>query len=86
MKPIPILGQRLFMGYINDGARRWTDKITPVVVTRVGRKYFSVRPVAGGSHGIEIDFCLDSWEQRNVFTPSSKLYASEGEWEAAQVK
>jgi hypothetical protein len=71
------VGQELFKLNIGNMARNVAQKLTPVVVTKIGRKYFSVK-----SHGYiyETDFLLEDWTEKTEFTANACLYKNEQEW------
>ena len=78
MKRKPIVGETLFSLNIGNAARRGTPQIlTPVIVTKVGNKYF----FAGRTANFQRQYHLDTWLEKSDFCADSKLYASEQEWE-----
>ena len=72
------VGQELFKLNIGNNARRdVAQKLTPVVVTKIGRKYFSVK-----DHGynFETAFSLEDWTEKTEYTANVCLYKNEQEW------
>jgi hypothetical protein len=81
MKPKPIVGQTLYRLNIGNAAHRCEQKLVPVTVLSVGRKYFKCHTSEPGFTWIEHEFNLDDWrENSKVYGPSYKLYATEQEW------
>lgn len=79
MKPKPKVGDKLFSLAINNAARTYKSRdheLTPVVVTKVGRKYFSA---SEDKHRIT-EYHLDTWCEKTNYSPNSRLYSSEQEW------
>jgi hypothetical protein len=72
MKRKPILNEMLFAERV--GNKRDEGPLTPVTVTRVGRKYFTCKM---GWRGIQ--FHLDSWRQVTDYSPDCVLYETEQE-------
>lgn len=80
MKSKPIVGQRLFSLNIGNSTRYCKQVLTPVVVTKVGRKYFTCSPPESVSY-FETKYHLDSWSEVTDYTPDSCLYETEQEWD-----
>lgn len=75
------VGQKLFSLNVGNAARRGTPQVlTPVVVTKVGRKYFTVTPVGKDARCWEMEYHIEDWRERTEYTPNSQLYATEQEW------
>ena len=72
----PEVGETLFSLNIGSAARNRAQVLTPVVVAKVGRKYFTV--VAGLK---EAKYRLSDWGQVTDYSPDSCLYESEQEFE-----
>lgn len=87
MKPIPIVGQTLYSLNVNNAARDKEQKLTPVTVTKVGRKYFACRPI--DSTWRETQYSIETWREKTKYSPDSQLYVSpqelEDEKEAANI-
>ena len=75
-KPEPKVGQILYSLNVGNAARRGVEqKLTPVVVMSVGRKYFTC-----GEGFNAKQYCLGSWQENTNFTATSCLYETEQEW------
>ena len=72
----PEVGETLFSLNIGNAARNREQVLTPVVVAKVGRKYFTV-----GEGFKEAKYRLSDWRQVTDYSPDSCLYESEQEWE-----
>jgi len=77
MRPNPVVGQQLFSLNVGNSARNVVQKLTPVTVTKVGRKYFECGRMA---------YRLGDWRQVTDYTPDSELYESEQAWKDAMEK
>lgn len=78
MKPIPKVGQRLFSLNVGNAARRVPQVLTPVIVTKVGRKYFTVKRDEQYAFGTE--FWIEDWRQKTEYSNDHALYETEQEW------
>ena len=78
MKKVTV-GQRLFSLNIGNAARRAKQVLKPVIVTKVGRKYFTVK--TEDQYGFETEYCLENWCENTKYSPDSKLYEKEQQWE-----
>ena len=78
MIPKPTVGMKLFSLNIGNAARRREQVLTPVVVTKVGRKYFTVEEV--GQYPFEHTYNIEDWSEKTDYIASSALYESEQEW------
>ena len=82
MKTKPVIGQTLYKLNIGNRARRVKQELTPVVVTKVGRKYFSVcKEEHLDSPHMHTRFHLETWGQSTNYSADWALYTSEAEWE-----
>ena len=72
----PEVGETLFSLNIGNAARTREQVLTPVVVAKVGRKYFTV-----GEGWKETKYRLSDWRQVTDYSPDSCLYESEQEFE-----
>ena len=79
MKRKPTVGQRMFSLNVGNAARHRDQVLTPVVVSKVGRKYFTAK--RDNEYGIETEYRLDDWRENHEFSPNSKLYETKEEWE-----
>jgi len=75
----PVVGQKLFSLNVGNAARRTEQVLTPVIVKKVGRKYF----VCGeeGATWRDTQYHLDNWTEKSEYIASSVLYKTEKEWE-----
>lgn len=60
------------------------QKLTPVIVLSVGKKYFTCAP--SDMPNCETQFHLDDWRQKTDYCQDQKLYSSEQEWEDEEEK
>jgi len=73
----PTVGQTLYRLNVGYAARQ---KLTTVVVTKVGRKYFTVTKDPDRRFPIETQYQLDTWEGNSKYSLGAKLYETEQEW------
>jgi hypothetical protein len=78
-KPNPIVGQTLYSLNVGNAARYREHVLAAVVVTKVGRKYFTAQP-DGKSYEAR-DYRLGSWRQKTEYSADSELYTDPKEWE-----
>jgi hypothetical protein len=78
-KPRPVVGQTLYSLNVGNAARHGEQKLTPLVVKSVGRKYFTCGR-DGGTKWSDVEFHLDDWSQKTEFCRDYQLYASAQEW------
>lgn len=71
------IGQTLYSLNIGNSARGCEQKLTPVVVSKIGRKYFTVKE----SDYFETQHYLDGWCEKSEYISNSRLYVSPQEWE-----
>lgn len=79
MKQKPQVGQILYSLNVGNAARHKEQKLTPVEVMSVGRKYFVCRKL-GESAWSDKQYCIDGWAENTDYSANSVLYASEQEW------
>lgn len=79
MKEKPTVGMKLYSLNIGNAARRAKQELTPVVVTKVGRKYFSCA-LERDSY-FETQYHLDTWKEKTDYSANSILYSAPSEWE-----
>lgn len=72
------VGQKLFSLNVGNAARHRVQILTPVVVTKVGRKYFTVK--TDDKYGFETEYNLEDWEENTEYTRNSVLYETEQQW------
>ena len=75
MKEKPEVGQTLYSLNIGNAARYCEQVLTPVTVTKVGRKYFTI-----GEGRIATQYHLDTWHEKTEFSAGSRIYRSPQEW------
>lgn len=81
-RPKPTVGQTLYSLNVGNAAGKYRpQKLTPVEVISVGRKYFKCRPVGSTYRHEEAEYHLDTWREKTDYTPSSALYETEKEWD-----
>ncbi len=82
------LGDTLYSLKVNNAARNQAQKLTPVTVVKIGRKYFDCLP--HGKDCARTTYHLDTWRQKTNYSADSVLYRSEREWleenEADQIR
>lgn len=77
----PELGQRLFSLNVGNAARRREQTLKEVVVTKVGRTYFTVQNVDDNTGWSARQYYIDGWLEKTNYTPNSRLYISRSVWE-----
>lgn len=75
----PTVGQTLYSLNVGNAARGREQKLTPVVVTKIGRKYFTAIKDPDG-FPIERPYRLDTWMENSNYAANEKLYETEQEW------
>lgn len=79
MKPKPKVGQTLYSLNVGNAASRCEQELTPVKVTKVGRKYFYCEP---GQWTAADKFYIDTWEQdAGGYAATACLYENSREYE-----
>jgi hypothetical protein len=79
----PELGQILYSLNIGNAARHREQKLTPVEVVKVGRKYFSCRPFGPNYKWAETQYYLENWQEKTEYSANSCLYESQKAFEEA---
>lgn len=74
----PKVGDKLFSLNIGNAARNREQKLTPVIVTKVGRKYFTARE--SGREWSYSQYHIDTWREKTEYCCNSVLYETEQEW------
>lgn len=79
MKANPSVGQIVYALNLRSVSRNMEQKLTPMIVTRVGYKFFHCveRDNQKGKH---IPFCIENWKQVTDYTETYRLYETEQEW------
>jgi hypothetical protein len=78
MKPIPQVGQTLYSLNVGNMARNVKQELTPVIVRKVGRKYFDCSSERSPNYVKR--YHLDSWKEKTEYSVDSMLYADPQEW------
>lgn len=79
MKPIPQVGQTLYSLNVGNSARNVQQILTPVIVRKVGRKYFECSKKLDDYFVTQ--YHLDTWREKTEYTPDSELYENPQDWE-----
>lgn len=77
----PTVGQTLYSLNVGNAARGREQKLTPVVVTKVGLKYFTATKNPDRRFPIETQYRLDTWMGNSKYLARAKLYETEQEWQ-----
>lgn len=78
----PKVGQILYSLNVGNAARHCKQKLTKVIVTKVGRKYFSCKDAGyADNRGRETQYHLSNWREKTEYCIDSALYVSRREWE-----
>jgi len=80
MKNKPQVGQKLYSLNIGNAARGRKQELTPVIVTAVGRKYFTCLPEGSNSKWLSTQYNLDTWYEKTNYSFNSSLYESKQEF------
>ena len=75
----PKVGDILYSLNIGNAARHRKQKLTPVEVKKVGRKYFTVGD--DGKSWWEQQYHIKDWRLKTQYSPDSCLYATIKEYE-----
>jgi len=78
IKREPVVGEILYSLNVGNASRNCKSELTPVTVTSVGRKYFKVAPTSRLNN--ERQHHLGSWRERSDYSPKSRLYFTEQEY------
>lgn len=76
-------GTVLYSLNVGNAARRQNQKLTPVVVQTVGRKYFTVRVQGVTNDYNDVQYHIEDWREKTEYTANSKLYESVEEYNHA---
>lgn len=77
MRTKPNVGQILYSLNVNNAARNTKQELTPVTVTKVGRKYFTCTFRGGW----QVDYHISGWHEKTEYINDSLLYESEQEYQ-----
>ena len=72
MKKKPTIGQTLYSLNVGNAARNTPQVLTPLKVTKVGSKYFTL-----GEGWREAQFHLSSWREKSDYTSDHRIYETE---------
>lgn len=75
----PKVGQTLYSLNVGNAARHTEKKLTPVIVTKVGRKYFTCKENEDSYW--ETQYHIEDWKEKSDFSATSCLYPSPLAWE-----
>lgn len=74
----PKVGQTLYSLNIGNATRNRKQKLTPVTVTKVGRKYFTCAKTGLERYGTQ--YHLSNWKEKTNYSPDSYLYEDPQIW------
>lgn len=77
MKRKPILGERLFVLNVGNSARNTPQILNPVIVSKVGRKYFTVENDSEDRCNQPLQFQIADWLQVTEYSADYVLYETE---------
>lgn len=77
MKPKVKVGQLLYRLNIGNKARSSPPRLTPVIVTKVGSKYFTAKT----ENDFESQYHIGSWSEKSNYSAGYVLYESEQAYE-----
>lgn len=75
----PEIGQTLYSLNVGTAAKHNKQKLTPVVVTKIGRKYFTCKPC--NSSYFSTQYHLSDWREKTDYTAESEVYFNPQAWE-----
>ena len=76
----PVLGQIVFSLNVGNAARSCEQELSEMVVTKVGRKYFTARMAKDLTGYSDTQYHLDNWRQKTDYSTTSYLYADKQEY------
>lgn len=76
----PEIGQTLYSLNVGNSARNREQTLTPYVVVKVGRKYFTIRRADDELGRTDTQFHLDSWAQKTEYVSGHSLFLSERDY------
>lgn len=78
----PEVGQTLYSLNVGNTARGREQKLTEVVVLKVGRKYFTCAEKGREEWTyLHTTYHLSNWREKSNYAASSQLYSSPDKWE-----
>ena len=69
----PVVGQILYSLNIGNAARNREKSLTPVIVKKVGRKYFTCGQDGWPEH-CDTQYYIDDWREKTIYSANSTLY------------
>jgi len=78
--PRPTVDQEVFSLNVGNNARNQEQVLTPMVVSKVGRKYFSAKRADDAIGYSETQYHLDTWIQKTEFCANSRIFPTKQEW------
>lgn len=76
------IGLILFSLNVGNAARNCEQKLTPVKVIKIGRKYFTaVNEDRIENEYLHIQYYIENWKEKTDYCANTCLYISEKEWE-----
>jgi len=76
----PAVGQNVFSLNIGNDARNREQELTPMVITKVGRKYFTAQRPDDTIGYSGKQYHLDTWIEKTEFCANSRIFVTEQEW------
>jgi len=76
----PVVGQILYSLNVGDAARNCAQKLTPMRVTKVGRKYFTLVIDNRDNDWSATQFHIETWCENTEYASDHYLYKTEQEW------
>lgn len=77
----PEVGQTVYSLNVGNAARNCEQKLTPIVVTKVGRKYFTC-----GEGWQATRYYIEDWCEKTNYSANTSLYESPKEWEDEKLR
>jgi len=77
----PFVGQILHSLNIGNDARNCEQKLTEMVVTKIGRKYFTCVRNGDFAAYTETQYHLDDWREKTEYCKCSELFETAEKWE-----
>lgn len=81
--PKPNVGDTLFLVDVGNRARNGQGKQRHCTVTKVGRKYFTVK-YGEGTYPMEVQMNLKTWRENTYYSADYQAYPSEQDWRDEQ--
>jgi len=77
----PKAGDKLFSLNTNNSARNRKQVLTPVIVSKVGRKYFTTQVIGKENYDyLNVTYNLSDWREKTEYSTNHILYETEQEW------